>query len=379
MAEAEGAGAVAAEIEGTTHIPASILLQWHITDRCNRACRHCYQHDRSEKNDLSYDVLLSILEQFRDLVQFFRRQSRSSRIPAHITITGGEPFLREDFLPLIEKFHSLKNEFSYAVLTNGSRIDDNMARQLKRLNPGFIQLSLDGGPAIHDALRGEGDHGRVLNTAKRLKRAGIAVMFSFTANRNNFTEFSAVADAGRRIGVKRVWADRFIPLEGATGEKELVMSPEETSAFLAIMASERKKRRVFGKTDISMHRALQFLEGGGRPYRCSAGNELITVLSDGTLTPCRRLPIPVGKLMETPLAVLYQASPLFRELRDERGVREGCEGCLYKWLCGGGLRCLSHAMTGSFLKADPGCRKAGHVSQFSPRQNRIPSLTPPFR
>ena len=134
-----------------------------------------------------------------------------------------------------------------------------------------------------------------------------------------------------------------------------VLTHEETREFFEIMNRERKKASIIfsGKTEIAMHRAIQFLYAGGKPYHCTAGDTLITVQPDGNLVPCRRMPIRVGNLMDTPLAELYEKSDLFRELRN--GISEGCSNCFYSKLCRGGLRCLSYAMTGDPFKADPSC------------------------
>ena len=104
-----------------------------------------------------------------------------------------------------------------------------------------------------------------------------------------------------------------------------------------------------------MHRALQFLVSGQRPYRCRAGDRLITVAPNGDVYPCRRMPIRVGNLMETPLTELYWASEELRVLRDTARVPQGCEGCRYAAWCCGGDRCLAHAVTGNAFTADPGC------------------------
>ena len=103
-----------------------------------------------------------------------------------------------------------------------------------------------------------------------------------------------------------------------------------------------------------MNRALQFQSGQVQPYHCTAGDTLITVMPNGDLFPCRRLPIRAGNLLETPLAALYHCD-LFRALRDRTRVCQGCESCLYAHLCGGGLHCLAYAVTGSIFHADPGC------------------------
>ena len=94
---------------------------------------------------------------------------------------------------------------------------------------------------------------------------------------------------------------------------------------------------------------------GGRPHQCTAGDTSITVMPNGDLYPCRRMPILVGNLLEIPLVVLYYKSRLFCELRDQNIVSKGCEKCFYTKYCRGGLKCLSYAITGDPFIADPGC------------------------
>lgn len=335
--------------------PHSLLLQWHVTERCDHACTHCYQ--AGSITELPYESLLTILEQFRKLCDTLRAGT-SRRIPAHITVTGGEPFLRDDLFDLLERFYDMRREFSFGILASGSRIDRESAYRLKLLGPGFVQVSLEGGKTTHDAIRGDGDFERVLAAVRHLKKAGVPVLISFSAHRGNFREFPVVAAIGRKLGVKRVWADRFVPLGGAAAQRDMTLSASETEEFLDILGAARSKPTLFPcSTEIAAHRALQFRVGGGRPYRCQAGRELITVMADGGLVPCRRLPIPAGNLLEANLADLYRDNPVFRELQ-RVDVPGGCSDCFYRRECRGGLRCLAHAMTGSFHRADPGCRVA---------------------
>ena len=137
----------------------------------------------------------------------------------------------------------------------------------------------------------------------------------------------------------------------------LTLTPEETLKYFNIMRKARSKRGIFqrSKTDIAMHRALQFLVGGGHPYNCSAGDSLITIMSNGDLYPCRRMPIKVGNVMETPLETLYYQSPLFVALRNEENISHNCNECSHKLLCRGGLKCLSYATSGNPFERDPGC------------------------
>ncbi len=331
--------------------PQRLRLQWHITERCNLRCAHCYQENFRDPG-FGLTDWLPILEQFRAFLG-----SAPQRIPGHLTVTGGEPFAHPEFPALLERFVALRDEFTFAILCNGTLIDATLARRLAAWAPRYVQVSIDGTPATHDALRGKGQHAAAVVGIQQLVAAGLRVMIAFTAQRDNFREFPDVVRLGQRLSVARVWADRMIP--SGQGQMLQGLSAEETREFIELMrqtqlqATSGLKRRIGQRTEVALHRALQFL-GGGPAYRCTAGDTLITVMPDGTLYPCRRLPIDAGNLHHTPLATLYEGA-LFRGLRDATVVASGCTACVYESLCRGGLRCLSQAVENRVDVADPGC------------------------
>ena len=342
-------------IRSRTYHPRGLLLQWHVTERCNLRCSHCYQEAYAGK-ELGYQELLDVLQQYLDLLRAWRRRAKEP-VRGHVTVTGGEPFARQDFLELLDVFATHKDDFGFAILTNGSFIDTTMANRLHGLGPRFVQVSIEGTESTHDAIRGRGNFRRTVEAVKCLVRARIRTMISFTAHRGNFREFPGVARLGRKLRVARVWADRLIPCGSGSALREQVLTPAETREFVEIMCRARTRPKGFrflDPTEIAMHRALQFL-AGGRAYQCTAGDSLITVEPNGDLLPCRRMPIPVGNLMEKPLAELYYASDLFQSLRDRSRIGDGCRECSFAELCRGGLKCLSYALTGDPFRTDPGC------------------------
>jgi radical SAM protein with 4Fe4S-binding SPASM domain len=265
--------------------------------------------------------------------------------------------MRTDFLDLLRVFHNNREYFSFAILSNGSFIDAPMAQRLQALGPHFVQVSIEGGQATHDRIRGPGNFDRTISALRYMVKAGVRTFISFTAHRNNFREFAEVARLGSKLRVSRVWADRLVPSGSASALAEQMLSPDETREFFEIMQAAQTElaQYWFNRTEIGMHRALQFLVAGGRPYHCTAGDSLVTVQANGDLYPCRRMPIRVGNLMETPLTELYYNCDLFCCLRDRGKTSRGCQGCFYSTLCCGGLKCLSYAVTGDPFKADPGC------------------------
>lgn len=331
-------------------------LQWHITDKCNLRCTHCYQDDYIDSG-LPFTDLLEILDQFRCLILHFREKHKKKKLKGHITITGGEPFARKDFIDLIEvisKHHSL---FTFCILSNGTLINDDIASRLIKLGPRYIQVSLDGDPQIHDSIRGVSNFNKTQAAIQLLKKHQLTVMVSFTASRQNYHSFPQVAAICRQLNVDWPWSDRLIPEGTAQHTKDLVMSPEETQAFFQIMQQEAKNSLQLGAktTKIRMHRALQFMKSKEPAYQCTAGNTLITIMPNGDLTPCRRMPLVVGNVFKTPLAKLYAESTLFNQLRDKQQISKGCETCGHNKHCNGGLRCLSQALYNTPFIKDPGC------------------------
>lgn len=326
------------------------LLQWHVTERCNNRCSHCYQ-DSYDGVELPLDDLLRVVDQYRELLDSggYRR--------GHINVTGGEPFTREDFFDFLAALSVYRPKLSFAVLTNGSYIDDAAARRLKLLGPDFVQVSMDGNEEAHDRIRGKGDFRRIVGALGHLRRRGIRTMISFTAHRDNYLHFEEVVRKAVKLRVSRIWTDRFIPCGGARQLNGLVLSPEETGRFFEALKRARRgaEKTLFSKTEVAAARALQFLAAGGEPYQCVAGDTLLTVQANGDVVPCRRMPVTVGNVATVSLAGIYCESPLLLALRDRGRIIEGCEGCFYQELCRGGLRCLAYAMTGDPFRKDPGC------------------------
>jgi radical SAM protein with 4Fe4S-binding SPASM domain len=335
------------------YVPNNLLLQWHITERCNLRCKHCYQAgQKSEELDL--DGLLSILDQFKETLDHFSSVA-GRRIRGHITVTGGEPFVRKDFVELLTEFNENKGAFTFAILTNGTLVNEEIAGFLGEINPRFVQVSIEGRAETHEKIRGIGSYDCAIESLKLLRKAGVRTMVSFTAHSDNFSEFPDVAKTCRKLGVSRLWSDRLIPTGQCTELKTL--SKEEIKEFFLLMRDARRKALAspFSKTEISMHRALQFLAGDGKPYTCTAGDSLITVMPNGDVYPCRRMPIKVGNLLDKSLLEIYYGEGILQKLRNDDVIDEACTNCFYSKMCRGGLKCLSYAVYGDPFRRDPGC------------------------
>lgn len=117
-----------------------------------------------------------------------------------------------------------------------------------------------------------------------------------------------------------------------------------------------RKRLILKKsnTHVAMHRALQFLMTNQFPYGCTAGVSLLTVMENGDLVPCRRMPIVVGNLQKENMYKLYNNNEVLRKLQKD-SIPNDCNDCMHSKFCKGGLKCLTYAIYNDLNHKDVGC------------------------
>jgi len=317
------------------------VMQWHITHKCNLRCSHCYQDEYG--SELSFSCLEKLFFQYL----YF---CKSNGFRGHINFTGGEPLVSEHLFPLMELCDS--HRITFGLLTNGTMIDDKTADILSRFHGlSFVQVSIDGSENTHDSVRGDGNFRKALKGLELVKKHGIQTMAAFTCHKRNYTELKDVIRIVRKNKIDRFWADRLIPMGSSC---EDVLSTDEYRSIIKLLTKEHRRKCLFSNTDVHLNRSLQFLEGGNCYYQCAAGKTLLTMLADGTLLPCRRLPIPVGNCLEEDMTELCERSDLIKELSQQRIPKE-CLPCPHAELCRGGAKCLTYAVTGDFRGRDVNC------------------------
>lgn len=323
------------------------VLQWHLSEACNLKCFHCYQENH-KSTPLTYEQLESIYLQFKELLIKTNRKGC-------INITGGEPLCNPYLFKILDLIKKDSDIVTFALLSNGTLITEEIAKKIKSYDPYYVQVSLEGGKATNDYIRGRGTYEKIAKGIKALKKQGIYTSISFTATNLNYKEFPKVVKYARKYHVNNVWSDRYIPL-GGSEDKNLMLNFMQTREYFAIMNQEREKlkRKKGNKTTISMHRALQFQMTNDFAYGCTAGDTLLTVMENGDLVPCRRMPIVVGNLLTENMTELYFHHEVLKKLRKDK-IPDDCALCEYSETCHGGLKCLTYAIYHELNHKDVGC------------------------
>lgn len=109
-------------------------LRLSVTDRCNLRCAYCMPEEGIDFN--SRDQLLN-LDQLYELVQIFTGLGIEK-----IRITGGEPFVRNELIDLLEQIAALERLKTIGITSNGVLMRPYLHR-LKRAGIENINLSLD--------------------------------------------------------------------------------------------------------------------------------------------------------------------------------------------------------------------------------------------
>lgn len=323
------------------------VLQWHLSENCNLKCLHCYQENH-KPIQLSYEQLEKIYKQYKNLL-------KKLKMKGHINITGGEPLCNPHLFKILDLIKKDEELISFSILTNGTLITKNIAKKIKSYNPYYVQVSLEGGQKTNDYIRGKGTYKKIAKGIKNLKKYNIFTSISFTATTLNYKEFPKVVSYAKKYKVDNVWSDRYIPL-GDSEDKNLALNVSQTQEYLSIMAKERLKlkRKQYNKTTISMYRALQFQKTNDFAYGCTAGDTLLTVMENGDLVPCRRMPIVVGNLLKDDMYKLYKTNSILKELR-KNTIPDDCNDCEHAQMCHGGLKCLTYAIYKDLNHKDIGC------------------------
>ena len=323
------------------------ILQWHLSENCNLKCLHCYQENH-KPIQISYDKMVDIYNQFKELLL-------KLKMNGHINITGGEPLCNPHLFKILYLINQDKVMITFSILTNGTLITPEIAKKIKSYDPYYVQVSLEGGKRINDYIRGVGTYKRIAEGIINLRRENIFTSISFTATKLNYKEFSKVVKYARKYDVNNVWSDRYIPLGGSI-DKDLMLDYKQTREYLEIMNRERDKLRKIenNNTTISMYRALQFQMTNDFAYGCTAGDTLLTVMENGDLVPCRRMPIVVGNLFENRMYNIYINSDVLKKLREKK-IPDECDECEHSETCHGGLKCLTYAIFKDLNHKDIGC------------------------
>lgn len=346
--------------------PQFFTLQWHLTVKCGYRCLHCYVIDPSTyedelRSEMDLDGCHRVVDEFADMVDDWG-------VPGRINFTGGDPLLKEGVFELIK--HSRERGVTTGILGNPDTLSPEIAERLRDLGLYRYQVSIDGMEETHDTLRGrKAAFTEAIEAIRLLNDVGIPSVVMFTLSKANAHE---LIDVIRLVDQERVHIfdfARLVPVGRGAEMKSEMLDPLEYRALLLEVLEEYRRLKNSGtKTRYGrkenlwslLYEELGLRRAGSSDDHtifsgCAVGSSMITLLADGTVLACRRLPVPIGKLPDQTLREIFISSSEHNRMRQVEDM-DKCRGCDLMQYCRG-CPAVAYGVHGDYLAEDPQCWK----------------------
>lgn len=271
--------------------PGCSYLIFFVTSECNARCKMCFYWRQIEKSGERKTLTLEEIKRF----------ARNFKFAASLSISGGEPTLREDLAEIVYYFYKYSGTRFVTFSTNGllpERTEKIVASILSRC-PALalkVYISIDHIKGKHDEIRGvRGAFGKALETFSRLnklkeKNKNLKVFVETVLSSYNKLEIFDVIDYVKTN--MRPDAHSVSLARGNTREKS---AKAVTLAEYKKVTDYMKVRRGREKTlstallDLMMETNIKTLEHDKMILPCSAGRKTLTISDEGRVMPCEML------------------------------------------------------------------------------------------
>ena len=276
---------------------AAFGFQWHLTDRCNQRCGHCYQ-ERWEPGDELDPVGWRALAD-----RIFGALAHRS---VSVNLTGGEPLLLADLPALVAHLETKPNLDEAWVITNGTLPPPDA---IARSGLTGFKVSVEAAdPAIDDAVRGAGHLASVEANLAAFQATAKPVVAMATLGAHNAGCIDGLVVWARRRGLAGVLFERFVPLgKGRAMADQVLTDPQWRAAASAIAGASGAALSI---EEMGRMRAYWISFGADgdelRAATCTLGPESMALMPDGSVYPCRRFPDPVGNAVGEDFAAILE-------------------------------------------------------------------------
>lgn len=299
-------------------------LHLHLTNKCNLHCPHCYMKSGAALSDeLTTDEIKALCDDFK------------SYGGTDVSLTGGEPTSRTDFLEVAEYISFIGMKVS--VFTNGFSWGEDMVERFSKLNVEGIQVSIDGyDEASNSTIRGKGVFQRALNTIDLFVKHHIFVKIAVTAPYEIIREHQAEYISFSKALIEKYGTDAieinysyfFMPGRELSPETISEIKDEYYKLVDEVVTS------VYGEIEEDA-----FVSNLTDCIQDSCGYGGLNVMANGDFYFCDRIPDvnKSGNIRNTPFSRIYELMKIAEEAGRISNFKP-CGDCELKFICGGGCR-----------------------------------------
>jgi len=267
-------------------LPTSAVIA--VTYRCNSRCQMCNIWQTPTGYELKPTEYLKLPAELGD-----------------INITGGEPFLRNDLLEIIDNIFTKCNPRKLVISSNGYLSERIIAVGQEILKKDYhsrvtIALSLDGIGDTHDKIRGvPGAFDLVLASIKGLQTIGfknIGLGFTFLAGNENCYEavYNLAKNMNLNFGATIAHnAEHYFSTQANCGI-------DSQAVAVQVNKTINEKIGSFAKNELGkcyfLHGLIFWSKTNKSILPCAALSDSIFLDPEGNIYPCNILNIKIGNL-----------------------------------------------------------------------------------
>jgi MoaA/NifB/PqqE/SkfB family radical SAM enzyme/protein-L-isoaspartate O-methyltransferase len=253
-----------------------------VTNRCPLKCGHCYNAGRSQ-SDVPFADWSRLAGRLQDLGAVM------------ITVTGGEPLLRNDIVQIVRAFD---DRSCVNLGTSGWGLTDALAGQLKAAGLFAVGISLDSIDEFeHDRHRGEkGSFRAALQAVETSAAANLYPYFVKMADRQFLKPeiFWTYLEFARGAGVREVHLLEPCAVGRLAGDESVMLNTAEREMMMDL------QKQAAAREDLPVVSTFTYLEDEGA-FGCGAGISHLYVDGSGEVSPCNLVPLSFGNFLEKDL------------------------------------------------------------------------------
>jgi Fe-coproporphyrin III synthase len=211
-----------------------VRVLWELTKRCTLACDHCLVppvKGQDKKLELTTQECILVLNKLVGANPEVKQ----------IIFSGGEALVRKDIPLLIEE--TIKRGISPALITNGTLVTAEVARELAEAGLRNAIVSLDGADAkTHDLQRGKGSFDKAVQAIRHFTSNGINVHVSTVPTKRNISGLPQLVKDCAALGGASITFSGWVEIAGMRGKsRDLRPSSEQMADFLAALRGIEKE------------------------------------------------------------------------------------------------------------------------------------------
>ncbi|MFQ5714336.1 MAG: heme b synthase [Candidatus Scalinduaceae bacterium] len=337
------------------------LVFWETTAGCNLECIHCRRLDVSTqlaKDDMTTEESYKFIDALAETAKPI------------LVLSGGEPLFRPDIFDIAK--YALKKGLTVALATNGTLVDEVMAKKIVEAGVSRVSISLDGADAeTHDSFRKlKGSFEKAIKGFNHLKKLGMSMQINCTIAKHNSHQLQDLYNLCLKLGAEAMHIFMLVPVGcGVEIADDQMLEPERYEYILNQFYDLSKEAKIQTKATCSPHyfrimRQRAKEEGititpkthgmAAMTKGCLAGTGVCFVSHKGEVFPCGYLPVNAGHVKKQPFKEIWKDSPVFMKLREPDLLGGKCGECEYKKVCEG-CRARAFYETGDYMAEEPYC------------------------